>query len=69
MDVLAIFGVFALSLTLGLLGTRALLESILYLMTHAASQRRQPAVSVSAPRTAAAFLADDVGAATLRVAG
>jgi hypothetical protein len=67
MDVLAIFGVFALSLTLGLLGTRALLESILYLMTHAASQRRQPAVS--APRTAAAFLADDVGAATLRVAG
>ena len=65
MDVLTILGVFALSLTLGLLGAMAVLETVLYLMTHAPSQRERIA---DAPQTTAAFLADDVRTATLHPA-
>jgi hypothetical protein len=66
MDVLTILGVFALSLTLGLLGAMAVLETVLYLMTHAPSQRERRIAD--APQTTAAFLADDVRTATLHPA-
>ena len=68
MDVLAILGVFTLSLTLGLLAARAILGTILHLMVHGPSL--QPVRRIATvPQPASAFLAEDVGIATVRAAG
>jgi hypothetical protein len=66
MDVLAVLGIFALSFSLGLLGAWAVLGCVLYLMTPAPSRRQR--LMVNATQPAASFLADDVGAATVRAA-